>query len=207
MGASAYFAAPKCDVALRRNREVPFAWGGGGPRSGPCAVGCCNLWPAAVFGTVFMGRRSPDGRTQARLRLILSEMPMRANLNNPNAPFCSILELRRGTRAVVRGYEGGDVESTRALARRLTAMGMPIGCEAEVLVQRKHGPILLRACGSRIALGQDEARCIRVEQCSAPEHCVAPERCGHPSVCGAVDSSTATPVEGHGEGQGESSGR
>ncbi|QDV09141.1 FeoA domain protein [Planctomycetes bacterium Poly30] len=119
---------------------------------------------------------------------------MRSNIPKPVPPFCSILELRRGTRAVVRGFEGADVEATRALARRLTAMGMPIGCEAEVLVQRRNGPILLRACGSRIALGQAEARCIRVEECSAPEHCVAPERCGHSTLDDLipdVDSSSA----------------
>ncbi|MFT5734935.1 MAG: Fe2+ transport system protein FeoA [Paracoccaceae bacterium] len=102
---------------------------------------------------------------------------MRSNISHPNTPFCSVLELTRGTRAVVRAYEGADSEATRALARRLTAMGMPVGCEAEVLVQRRHGPILLRACGSRIALGQDEARCIRVERCSAPELCEDPQRC------------------------------
>jgi len=88
---------------------------------------------------------------------------MRASNPNQPVPLCSVLELRRGARAVVRGFAGADVEATRALARRLVAMGLPIGCEAEVLVQRGRGPILLRAHETRIALGQDEARCVRVE--------------------------------------------
>jgi Fe2+ transport system protein FeoA len=88
---------------------------------------------------------------------------MRASNPNQPVPLCSVLELRRGARAVVRGFAGEDVEATRALARRLVAMGLPIGSEAEVLVQRGRGPILLRAREARIALGQDEARCVRVE--------------------------------------------
>lgn len=88
---------------------------------------------------------------------------MRASNPNQPVPLCSVLELRRGTRAVVRAFEGDDAEATRALARRLVAMGLPIGSEAEVLVQRGRGPVLLRARESRIALGQDEARCVRVE--------------------------------------------
>lgn len=88
---------------------------------------------------------------------------MRASNPNQPVPLCSVLELRRGARAVVRGFAGDDIEATRALARRLVAMGLPIGSEAEVLVQRGRGPILLRAREARIALGQDEARCVRVE--------------------------------------------
>ena len=85
--------------------------------------------------------------------------------SNPNqpVPLCSVLELRRGARAVVRAFEGADTAATRALAQRLVAMGLPIGAEAEVLVQRGRGPVLLRAREARIALGQDEARCVRVE--------------------------------------------
>ena len=95
---------------------------------------------------------------------------MRASNPNQPVPLCSVLELRRGARAVVRAFEGDDVEATRALARRLIAMGLPIGGEAEVLVQRGRGPILLRAREARIALGQDEARCVRVEALDVPSH-------------------------------------
>lgn len=88
---------------------------------------------------------------------------MRASNPNQPVPLCSVLELRRGARAVVRAFAGSDAEATRALARRLVSMGLPIGGEAEVLVQRGRGPVLLRARETRIALGQDEARCVRVE--------------------------------------------
>jgi len=88
---------------------------------------------------------------------------MRASNPNQPVPLCSVLELRRGARAVVRAYEGGDAAATRALAQRLVAMGLPIGAETEVLVRRGRGPVLLRSREARIALGQDEARCVRVE--------------------------------------------
>jgi len=88
---------------------------------------------------------------------------MRASNPNQPLPLCSLLELRRGARAVVRGFEGTDGPATRALAQRLVAMGLPIGGEAEMLVQRGRGPVLVRAREARIALGQDEARCVRVE--------------------------------------------
>jgi Fe2+ transport system protein FeoA len=98
---------------------------------------------------------------------------MRASNPNQPVPLCSVLELRRGARAVVRGFVGEDLVATRALAQRLVAMGLPIGTEAEVLVQRGRGPILLRAREARIALGQDEARCVRVEAVDALAHKVA----------------------------------
>lgn len=86
---------------------------------------------------------------------------MRAPEHQTDIPFCSLLELRPGSRAIVRGY-GSDVPT--GLARRLVSMGLPIGMEAEVLVRRGRGPVLLRARESRIALGRDEARGIQVER-------------------------------------------
>ena len=86
---------------------------------------------------------------------------MRALEPNERPDLCSLLDLRAGARAVVRGF-GGDVPL--GVARRLVSMGLPIGTEAEVLVRRSRGPLLLRARDARIALGQDEARGIQVER-------------------------------------------
>ena len=99
---------------------------------------------------------------------------MRATNPDQPLPLCSLLDLRRGARAVVRGYAGrhasltgaaaaGGAQDAVALGRRLASMGLPLGTETEVLVLRGHGPLLLRARDARIALGRDEASCIQVE--------------------------------------------
>lgn len=71
----------------------------------------------------------------------------------------SISNLGSGTRAIVRNIQGG-----KNIISRLSAMGLSVGSEVEVLENRGQGPVLVRVRGTRIALGRGEALKIIVEE-------------------------------------------
>jgi ferrous iron transport protein A len=70
-----------------------------------------------------------------------------------------LTELKSGTRAVVREMRGG-----RSILSRLSAMGLSVGSELEVLNNRGRGPLLVLVRDTRIALGRGEAQKIVVEE-------------------------------------------
>jgi len=80
-------------------------------------------------------------------------------INRP--PAESLAELPAGTCAVVRALRGGQ-----ELMSRLAAMGLVAGAPVEVLQNRGRGPLLVRVCDTRIALGRGEAIKILVEVAS-----------------------------------------
>jgi ferrous iron transport protein A len=68
-----------------------------------------------------------------------------------------------GRYGIVRELQGGaDVVG------RLVGMGLTKGTRIEVLQNVSHGPVLVRAHESRIALGRGEAAKILVEETDAP---------------------------------------
>lgn len=71
-----------------------------------------------------------------------------------------LVALPNGTKAIVRGLDGGS-----PFASRLAAMGLVVGSRLEVLQNGGHGPLLIRVSDTRIALGRGEAAKIRVERC------------------------------------------
>lgn len=71
----------------------------------------------------------------------------------------AISDLGSGTRAIVRDIQGG-----KNIISRLSAMGLSVGSELEVLENRGQGPVLVRVRGTRIALGRGEALKIIVEE-------------------------------------------
>jgi ferrous iron transport protein A len=71
----------------------------------------------------------------------------------------SITDLGSGTRAIVRQIQGG-----KNIIGRLSAMGLSVGSELEVLENRGQGPMLVRVRDTRIALGRGEALKIIVEE-------------------------------------------
>jgi ferrous iron transport protein A len=79
--------------------------------------------------------------------------------NHP--PAVSLAELPTGTRAVVRALRGGQ-----ELMSRLTALGLVAGAPVEVLQNRGRGPLLVRVCDTRIALGRGEAVKVLVDASS-----------------------------------------
>lgn len=68
--------------------------------------------------------------------------------------------LRVGAFAVVRKIDG-----TSTFTSRLAALGLSIGSNLEILQNRSRTPLLIRARGTRIALGRGEAEKILVEPC------------------------------------------
>jgi Fe2+ transport system protein FeoA len=68
-------------------------------------------------------------------------------------------QLAAGTRAVVSELRGG-----RGFASRLAGMGIPVGCQIEVLQNPAHGPLLVLVRDTRIALGRGEASKILVRE-------------------------------------------
>jgi ferrous iron transport protein A len=71
-------------------------------------------------------------------------------------------QLLTGKHGVIRQLRGG-----KEFTSRLTAMGLAIGSAFEVLQNRGRGPVLVRARGTRIALGRGEALKILVEAVAA----------------------------------------
>jgi ferrous iron transport protein A len=71
----------------------------------------------------------------------------------------AISDLGSGTRAVVRDIQGG-----KNIISRLSAMGLSVGSEVEILENRGQGPVLIRVRDTRIALGRGEALKIIVEE-------------------------------------------
>lgn len=67
-------------------------------------------------------------------------------------------QLNPGVHAIVRAMRGD-----RELQRRLTLLGLVRGTVVEVLQNRRHGAMLVRARDTLIALGREEARNILVE--------------------------------------------
>ena len=67
-------------------------------------------------------------------------------------------DLPAGARGLVRQLGGG-----KDFATRLSAMGLSLGTEVEVLQNPGHGPMLVRVRGARIALGRGEALKVMVE--------------------------------------------
>ena len=77
-------------------------------------------------------------------------------MNNRSVP---ITDLGSGAKAIVRQIQGG-----KNIIGRLSAMGLSVGSELEVLENRGQGPVLVRVRGTRIALGRGEALKIIVEE-------------------------------------------
>ncbi len=73
--------------------------------------------------------------------------------------YFPIERLQPGRRAIVRQITGG-----KEFAGRLAAIGLGVGVRVEVLQNTRHGPLLVRALDTRIALGRDEALKILVEE-------------------------------------------
>jgi Fe2+ transport system protein FeoA len=67
-------------------------------------------------------------------------------------------ELGRGSCGVVQQLLGG-----RAFTSRLAALGVTKGARIEVLQNGRHGPLLVLARETRLALGRGEAQKILVE--------------------------------------------
>lgn len=76
---------------------------------------------------------------------------------NSNETF--LPELEAGTRAIVRRMHGGH-----EVTSRLSAMGMSVGSEIQVLENPGHGPLLVLVRDTRIALGRGEAMKIAVDR-------------------------------------------
>ena len=74
-------------------------------------------------------------------------------------PLVSLEQLESGTHGIVRQLQGG-----KELGNRLTAMGLSIGSEFEVMQNRGNGPVLVKVRGTRIAFGHGEALKILVEE-------------------------------------------
>jgi ferrous iron transport protein A len=70
-----------------------------------------------------------------------------------------LTDLKSGSRAIVRDMRGG-----KNILSRLSAMGLSVGSELEVLDNRGRGPILVLVRDTRIALGRGEAIKIVVEE-------------------------------------------
>ncbi len=71
--------------------------------------------------------------------------------------------LASGRCGIVRELQGGA-----DFAGRLAGMGLTKGSRIEVLQNTWHGPVLVRAHESRIALGRGEAAKILVEETDGP---------------------------------------
>ncbi len=71
----------------------------------------------------------------------------------------SLNTLVSGAGGIVRQLQGGP-----EFTNRLAALGVPIGTEIKVLQNWGHGPVLVLARGTRIALGRHEARKVLVEE-------------------------------------------
>ncbi len=67
-------------------------------------------------------------------------------------------ELAQGSRGIVQRLVGGG-----AFTSRLAALGVTKGVRIEVLQNRRHGPLLVLARETRLALGRGEAQKILVE--------------------------------------------
>lgn len=71
----------------------------------------------------------------------------------------SLIQLATGTQGVVRQMQGG-----KEFASRLASMGLSIGTEFKVLQNWGHGPVLILARDTRIAIGHGQALKILVEE-------------------------------------------
>jgi ferrous iron transport protein A len=76
-------------------------------------------------------------------------------------PPVPLEQLAPGAHAIVREIRGGA-----DFSGRLAAMGLAKGARVEILQNRGHGPVLVRAHETRIALGRGEALKILVEETS-----------------------------------------
>ena len=70
-----------------------------------------------------------------------------------------LVQLAPGARGLVRKLGGGQ-----DLASRLSAMGLSVGSNVEMLQNRGHGPVLVLVRDTRIALGRGQALKIMVEE-------------------------------------------
>lgn len=70
-----------------------------------------------------------------------------------------LVQLTPGARGLVRKLGGG-----KEFASRLSAMGLSVGSNVEVLQNRGYGPVLVLVRDTRIALGRGEALKIVVEE-------------------------------------------
>jgi len=73
--------------------------------------------------------------------------------------LASLEQLGSGAHGIIRQLQGG-----KEFVSRLTAMGLSIGSEFEVMQNRGHGPVLVKVRGTRIAFGRGEALKILVEE-------------------------------------------
>ena len=75
-------------------------------------------------------------------------------------PALSTLDhLSVGATAVVRELDGGN-----EFSGRLAAMGLVLGAALQVMQNSGKGPMLVRVCDTRLALGRGEAQRILVER-------------------------------------------
>lgn len=74
-------------------------------------------------------------------------------------------QLQAGAHGVV-----GEIRGGATFSGRLAAMGLTPGARVEVLQNAQRGPMLVRARGTRLALGRGEALKILVHAGSDDEH-------------------------------------
>jgi len=76
----------------------------------------------------------------------------------------SLVDLRPGETAQVRGLEGG-----RSFIARLAALGFTVGAPVKLVRKNVHGPLLVSLRGTAIALGYGEAARVSVRRTTAEE--------------------------------------
>ena len=74
----------------------------------------------------------------------------------------SLCNLYTGEKGVVTGITGG-----RGMLERMTSLGFVPGTEVVILQNFRHGPIIVRAHQTRIALGRGVACRIRIRRSEA----------------------------------------
>ena len=83
-------------------------------------------------------------------------------MNASYAASDTLSEIKTGEHAVfVR------MEAARGVTGRLTSLGFTPGVELEMTQNYGRGPLMVTVRGTRVALGREEARCIRVRRAQA----------------------------------------
>jgi Fe2+ transport system protein FeoA len=71
----------------------------------------------------------------------------------------SLEQLKSGAHGIIRQFQAG-----KELTSRLAAMGLSVGSEFKILQNQDHGPVLVLARDTRIAIGRGQAVKILVEE-------------------------------------------
>ena len=99
------------------------------------------------------------------LNLNFTSTPQKQTMSRP-PETCSLDQLLKGERAIVRKIESEETSDGRALVVRLNALGINIGKEVSVIrLAWLGGPMLLRVNQvTQVAIRRSEARCVVVEE-------------------------------------------